>query len=63
MSGLPKKRRSKARQRTSRFTHDKQKANAVNLVELPSGKRVPRHMVTKDNPTHKGVKFIRSKKK
>lgn len=56
MAGLPKRKTSKSR-RNSRRAHDK--------VELPklmrskqTGKLVPQGMVTKDHPSHKGIKVI-----
>jgi len=62
MAALPKRKRSKQNQRTTR-SQPSHKAKHPLLVKAENGKVVPAHMVTKDNPVYKGVKFLRLSKK
>lgn len=62
MAATVKHRRSKTRQRKVRGARHYKITELPQLVVLESGKRVPRHMVTPDNPTKNGVKFLRTKK-
>jgi ribosomal protein L32 len=62
MSATPKHKRSKRRQRNRRSQPDYKITTLPQLITLPSGKRVPRHMVTVENPIKKGVRFLPSKK-
>lgn len=60
MAATPKHRRSKSKQRSTR-SQKAHKPQLPKLVTLGSGKRVPSHRVTADNPTKKGVKFVKNK--
>ena len=62
MAALPKRKRSKQSQRTTR-SQPGHKAKHPLLVVAENGKKVPAHMVTKDNPVYKGVRFFRASKK
>ena len=62
MAALPKRKRSKHSQRTTR-SQPSHKGKLPLLVRAENGKMVPAHTVTKDNPVYKGTKFIRASKK
>ncbi len=61
MPAVPKRQRSKKRQRQVRNAGGKNDAPMPILMVLPSGAVVPANVVTPENPFHKGVKFLRSK--
>lgn len=58
---VPKTQRSSSKKR-SRHSQPKFKVSRPQLTRTKSGKLVPMHMVTPDNPFHKGTKFINPKK-
>lgn len=60
MAALPKRRGSQARQGRRR---GQLKLKLPQLSRTSSGKLVPAHMVTADNPTYKQTKFIAAKAK
>ena len=62
MAALPKRKRSKHKQRTTR-SQASHKAKHPLLVVAENGKKVPAHMVTKENPIYKGIRFFRASKK
>lgn len=61
MASTPKHRGS-SRRRDNRRSHSR-KVSKPSLVKLGSGKRVPAHMVTPDNPSKGDVRFLATKKK
>lgn len=62
MAATMKHRRSKTRQRTTRASWHYKITKLPQLIMLESGKRVPRHMVTPENPSKNGVVFLRTKR-
>ncbi len=74
MAATPKHRRSSRRRKTTRAAnrHDvllnkvrilKKNGGSFLVLDKESGKKVPPHTVTKENPVYKGIKVISSKKK
>jgi len=62
MAATPKSRGSKSR-RDRKRSQPRHKAKKIQLTKLPSGKMVPTHMVTPENPTKNGIRFLRAPKK
>ncbi len=62
MAGTPKRRMTSSRKRR-RNSQPIYQAELPQLTKLPSGKLVPTHMVTPENPVYKGVKFLKVKRK
>lgn len=61
MAAGPKRKMSSSR-KGRRLAHQ-WKAKLPQLTTTASGKMVPTHTVTPDNPVYKGVKFLRTKSK
>jgi ribosomal protein L32 len=72
MAATPKHRRSSSKRRSTKasnrydvtltkFRKMKKKGGKVVHLSSETGKMVPSHMVTKDNPTYKGIKVITKK--
>lgn len=62
MGATPKTRRSSSKKKRRMASYRWAKAKLAKLVTLPSGKKVPSHMVTPENPTKNGITFVTKKK-